>query len=163
MQFVENMPGHLLRRFHQASVGIFHQEMDAMGFDLTPVQFAALDRVQRSPGVDQITLASLIACDRTTMAGVINRLVQKSWIQRSTNLQDRRSKSLYLSSHGETVLDRVRPAVNNAQQLMLSGLSEAERIIFMRLLEQAMLSVSELSRTPQKVTPEVSENQTSRY
>ena len=38
-----DMAGHLIRRLHQQATQVFVQRTQAAGFDLTPVQFAALD------------------------------------------------------------------------------------------------------------------------
>ena len=40
-----DMAGHLIRRLHQQSTQVFVQRTQAAGFDLTPVQFAALDAI----------------------------------------------------------------------------------------------------------------------
>src|SRR6476660_9631495 len=72
-----DMPGHLARRFQQIAVAVFLAEVGDAGFDLTPVQYAALATIEANPGLDQITLAGLIAYDRTSITGVIDRLVQK--------------------------------------------------------------------------------------
>jgi DNA-binding MarR family transcriptional regulator len=145
-----NMPGHLIRRYHQAAVAIFHREVAEFSYDLTPVQFAALDRVQESPGIDQITLAGLIAYDRTTITGVVDRLVQKGWLEQSISVRDRRARVLHLTDEGKQVLTVIRPAVEKAQQVMLHGLSEEEEDQFLRLLKKATEHVNELSRAPLK-------------
>src|SRR5262249_19458275 len=72
-----DMPGHLARRFQQIAVAVFLAEVGEAGFDLTPVQYAALATIKANPGLDQVTLAGLIAYDRTTITGVVDRLVQK--------------------------------------------------------------------------------------
>ncbi|MGY3292140.1 hypothetical protein ACVWWP_005207 [Bradyrhizobium sp. LM3.6] len=67
-----DMPGHLARRFQQIAVAVFLAEVGDAGFDLTPVQYAALATIKANPGLDQVTLAGLIAYDRTTITGVID-------------------------------------------------------------------------------------------
>ena len=74
--------GHLARRFQQIAVAVFLAEVDEAGFDLTPVQYAALATITADPALDQVTLAGLIAYDRTTITGVIDRLVQKGLAER---------------------------------------------------------------------------------
>jgi DNA-binding MarR family transcriptional regulator len=71
------MPGHLARRFQQIAVAVFLAEVGEAGFDLTPVQYAALAAIKTNPGIDQVSLAGLIAYDRTTITGVLDRLAQK--------------------------------------------------------------------------------------
>ena len=55
------MPGHLARRFQQIAVAVFLAEVEGAGFDLTPVQYAALAAIKLNPGIDQVTRAGLIA------------------------------------------------------------------------------------------------------
>ena len=74
---MKEMPGHLARRFQQLAVAAFLSQMDAIGCDLTPVQYAALSTVRDRPGIDQATLAGEIAYDRATITGVVDRLVKK--------------------------------------------------------------------------------------
>ncbi|WJS02522.1 MarR family winged helix-turn-helix transcriptional regulator [Roseibium aggregatum] len=148
MRNLEQMPGHLIRRLQQIAVAVFHTEVDAVGFDMTPVQFAALVRVAENPGIDQITLAGLIAYDRTTIAGVVDRLVQKGFLSRAVSEKDRRAKVLHMTDAGTDALSRLGPAVEKAQQVMLSGLDRQEADDFMRLLQKATEAVNDLSRAP---------------
>jgi hypothetical protein len=55
-----DMAGHLIRRLHQQSTQVFAQRTQAAGFDLTPVQFAALDAIQAQPATDQATLLPIV-------------------------------------------------------------------------------------------------------
>ena len=80
-------PGHLARRFQQIAVAVFHAEVEEAGYDLTPVQYAALATIGAHPGIDQVTLAGLIAYDRTTITGVVDRLVQKGLLVRQSKQQ----------------------------------------------------------------------------
>ncbi|MFA5682853.1 MAG: MarR family transcriptional regulator, partial [Hydrogenophaga sp.] len=61
-----DMAGHLIRRLHQQSTQVFVQRTQAAGFDLTSVQFAALDAIHAHPGTDQASVAEMIAYDRAT-------------------------------------------------------------------------------------------------
>ncbi|HZD92122.1 MAG TPA: MarR family transcriptional regulator, partial [Pseudolabrys sp.] len=88
MKDLNDKPGHLARRFQQIAVAVFHAEMEKAGFDLTPVQYAALGAVATRPGIDQATLAGLIAYDRTTIGGVVDRLVQKGLLVREASNRD---------------------------------------------------------------------------
>lgn len=152
MSDVNDMPGHLIRRYHQAAVAIFHREVGKLGVDLTPVQFAALAKVGDQPGVDQVTLAGLIAYDRTTIGGVVDRLVQKGWLERAVSEADRRARVLRLTDEGGRTLETVAPAVAAAQTAMLDGLDDVEREAFVHLLRKAAAGVNDLSRAPLKRT-----------
>lgn len=146
----DRMPGHLARRFQQIAVSIFHAEVEACGHDLTPVQYAALLAVRDRSGVDQATLAGLIAYDRTTITGVIDRLERKRLVTRAISDTDRRARELRITEEGVRVLDEIQPAVDAAQREMLSGLTETEAKQFMALLRKAIEASNDRSRAPQK-------------
>ena len=145
---MKDMPGHLARRFQQIAVAVFLAEVEAAGFDLTPVQYAALAAIAANPSIDQITLAGLIAYDRTTITGVIDRLEQKGLVVRQASARDRRSRELLITDEGRRTLDAITPAVEAAQRLMVRGLSDAEARELVRLMQKAIAAGNELSRAP---------------
>jgi DNA-binding MarR family transcriptional regulator len=148
-----DMPGHLARRFQQIAVAIFHEEAEAAGFDLTPVQYVALAVLRQHPGIDQATLAGLIAYDRTTIGGVIDRLVQKGLMARAISPKDRRAHVLHLTEAGLATLEGIQPAVEAAQRGMVAGLEPAEVTEFIRLFRKAIAAATERSRVPAKPAP----------
>jgi DNA-binding MarR family transcriptional regulator len=142
------MPGHLARRFQQIAVAVFLAEVEEAGFDLTPVQYAALAAIRTNPAIDQVTLAGLIAYDRTTITGVVDRLVQKGLLLRHASSRDRRARELQITEAGKRTLRGITPAVEAAQRTMLRGLTEKEGTDLMRLLRKAIAAGNELSRAP---------------
>jgi DNA-binding MarR family transcriptional regulator len=149
----EIKPGHLARRFQQIAVAVFHSEVADAGYDLTPVQYAALSAVDTNPGIDQATLAGLIAYDRTTITGVIDRLVQKRLLVRELSSRDRRAHALQITNAGRKTLRVIEPAVEAAQRMMLRGLTTSEAKELMRLLGKAIAAGNELSRAPLREAP----------
>jgi DNA-binding MarR family transcriptional regulator len=145
------MPGHLARRFQQIAVAVFLAEVEAAGHDLTPVQYAALAAIGTNHGVDQVTLAGLIAYDRTTITGVVDRLVQKGLVVRQESSRDRRARELKITDTGRRTLRSITPAVEAAQRIMLRGLTDKEAKEFMRLLQKATAAGNELSRAPLRI------------
>jgi MarR family transcriptional regulator, temperature-dependent positive regulator of motility len=147
---LHELPGHLIRRLQQAAVSLFMAQVDAGGFDLTPVQFAALTGIKAYPGLDQASLAGLIAYDRATIGGVIDRLESKGLIRRTASPHDRRSRQLHIEPAGEQLLGEAAPAVQHAQDLILDPLNREERLIFMLLLSKLVRSNNERSRVPMR-------------
>jgi DNA-binding MarR family transcriptional regulator len=145
---MQEMPGHLARRFQQIAVAVFLAEVETAGFDLTPVQYAALAAIAANPAIDQITLAGLIAYDRTTITGVIDRLTQKGLVVRRASARDRRSRELLMTDDGRRTLKAITPAVEAAQRLMVRGLTEAEGRELIRLMQKAIAAGNDLSRAP---------------
>ena len=132
------MAGHLIRRLHQQSTQLFQTQTQAAGFDLTSVQFAALDAIAQQPGIDQASLAATISFDRATIGGVVDRLEHKGLVQREISAQDRRARQLYLTPAGEQLLEDCRPVVEAVQADILAPLSRAERQAFLALAREAL-------------------------
>jgi len=131
------MPGHLIRRLHQISTQIFLQRVREAGYDLTPVQFAALDALRDCPGIDQAGLANAIAKDRATIGAVVDRLEQKGLLTRAVSDQDKRARVLALSDEGKRVIASLLPVVEGLQHEILAGLDDEEYAAFVALAAKA--------------------------
>lgn len=139
---IHNMAGHLIRRLHQVSVSVFNESVSADGFSITSVQFAAMNALRVNPGIDQRTLSELIAYDRATIGGVVDRLEAKGYVKRRVNPTDRRARVVELTEAGDQVLAEVIPRVREAQVRMLTGLDDAERARFLALAKKAIEAAS---------------------
>jgi MarR family transcriptional regulator, temperature-dependent positive regulator of motility len=133
-----DMAGHLIRRLHQQSTQVFQAQTQAAGFDLTSVQFAALDAIAGEPGVDQARLAEAISFDRATIGGVIDRLEQKGLVRREVSASDRRARVLQLTPEGHALLRAVRPVVEDLQRDILGALSPQEQDRLLALAKKAL-------------------------
>lgn len=136
---VLDMAGHLIRRLHQQSTLLFVQRTQAAGYDLTPVQFAALDAIQTHPGKDQAGIAEIIGYDRATIGGVITRLETKGWIRRVVSARDRRGRELSLTAKGKRVLIALQPIVEDLQKDILQPLNDVECEGFINLARQVVV------------------------
>lgn len=124
-------PGHLIRRAQQIAVSKFHE---VHGRHVTPIQYAILRTLDETPGIDQVTLAQLIALDTSTTADIAARLESKGWILRE--VLPRRQRRLLLTPAGAEVLQALRPGADVMYHGMMSSLAPAEQQEFMRLLRK---------------------------
>lgn len=135
---VFDMPGHLIRRMHQAATQVFAARAREAGFDLTPVQFAAMDAIRRNPGIDQASVAEMIAYDRATIGGVMDRLEAKGLVSRRVSQRDRRAREVVLTDEGQAVLAAILPVVRAMQDEILGPLTAEERARFMALARKCL-------------------------
>jgi len=124
-------PGHLIRRAQQIAVSTFHE---VHGRHVTPIQYAILRTLHETPGIDQVTLAQMVALDTSTAADIAARLEAKGWIVRE--VLPRRQRSLLLTPAGEEVLLELRPGIEVMYRQMMDGLEPAEQVELMRLLRK---------------------------
>ena len=145
---IHKMAGHLIRRLNQISTSVFQDRMKSRGLDLTQVQFAAMNAIRANPGIDQAGLAGMIAYDKATIGGVVDRLESKGLVERRTNERDRRAREVTLTSQGARLLAEVTPDVRELQADILVGLTGEEQAQFLKLAEKAAQGGNMLSRAP---------------
>ncbi|MFI7699272.1 MarR family winged helix-turn-helix transcriptional regulator [Nonomuraea sp. NPDC049480] len=117
-------PGYVARRLYQSYVALWTRAVDPV---LTGPQFAVLTAVDNYPGVDQGSLASSVALDRSTMADIVRRLEDNGLIVRQTAMHDGRRKLLHLTEEGARRLEEVNRRARELDEHLLKGYSQAER------------------------------------
>jgi len=117
--------GHLLRRCQQRAVDIFVEEIGADG--ATPRQFAILLSVFQNAGLNQTDLVRLSGIDRSTLAEILGRLVERGLIRRERTSADQRTNALYITPNGETMLRAAFPAMVRAQERIFAPIPPGRR------------------------------------
>jgi len=145
---LEHLPGHLVRRLHQISQGLFHQELEDFG--VTPIQYSLLQTIHNNPSIDQQTLARAVALDTSTTAGVVDRLESKGLVTRSPSPDDRRVRQLQLTKDGEQLLFAVIPGMLQSQALLLAPLTDQQKEEFLSLLAKLVTANNAYSRAPSR-------------
>ncbi|MES2979958.1 MAG: MarR family transcriptional regulator [Pseudomonadota bacterium] len=148
---IDRMPGHAIRRLHQIAVGIAHQE--AHELNITPVQYGVLQSVSNHPGTDQRSLATMVALDTSTTAGVVDRLEARGLVTRSASPDDKRVRLLTLTPAGQQLLAEAIPRMERVQAMLLAPLTPTQRKEFVRLLDILVSTNHELSRAHSEKKP----------
>jgi DNA-binding MarR family transcriptional regulator len=142
---LRSAPGFLVRRLHQAYAAAWLRHVDAA---LTGPQFAVMTAVHAYPRVDQGTLATSVALDRSTMADVCRRLEDRALIRRDTAPADGRRKLLTLTPQGETLLAEVTRRVARLNMRLMNGGADAGE------LESLLATLDQLSERWEQVADE---------
>jgi DNA-binding MarR family transcriptional regulator len=128
-------PGHLARRLQQ----VIHQLWIAsVSADTTPPQFVVLNSLRSAPDIDQRTLGEHACLDRSTVADVVARLVQRGLIRRVRDPHDGRRNVLRLTVRGETTHTEVAERAEVMNETLLTPLSETERATLVSLLNRVV-------------------------
>jgi DNA-binding MarR family transcriptional regulator len=144
---LEDKPGHLIRRAYQVTSTIF--EAAAGSYSVTPAQHIILTALSKHPGIDQKTLATLVALDTVTVGQVVTRLEGRGLVQRIDSPTDRRSWTLTLTGTGLQLLRRMQAAVRRSQSDLLSPLSPAQRKQFFTIMRRLVGMTPPYRRKPQ--------------
>jgi DNA-binding MarR family transcriptional regulator len=133
---LDNAPIALFRRLYQIATAVSAEVLAPDG--LIPLEYGVLLRIHANPGVDQITLAGLLALDRTTISSVLFKLEKRGLVEREVNDVDRRARVLRLTPKGLEIRDRLRPTTRAAQENIWSVLTSTERKQLIEMLQRVM-------------------------
>jgi DNA-binding MarR family transcriptional regulator len=126
---LQRLPGHLLRRCQQRAVDLFVAEVGEDG--PTPPQFALLLAVYQNPGVSQAALVRASGIDRSTLAELVRRMVDRGLLRRRRTLRDQRANALAVTAAGKTLIGNVFPAMLRAQARILAPLPPERHAAFL--------------------------------
>lgn len=132
----QRSPGHLVRRCLQLHTTMFAE--GTAGYDITSPQWAALRALHERPGIEQAKLSELIAYDRSTSGGLIDRLEAKGLVCRSADVVDRRLKRLNLTPAGHALFDALHNQVRAVTHRFVEPLAPDERELLLSLLERLL-------------------------
>ncbi|WP_349817009.1 MarR family transcriptional regulator [Frankia sp. Cppng1_Ct_nod] len=102
--------------------------------ETTPPQFAVLNCLIVEPEIDQKTLGERASLDRSNVADVVNRLVQRGLVRRVRDPLDGRRNLLRLTRHGEGVHATVAERTETMNGVILGALTPDEQTAFLTML-----------------------------
>jgi DNA-binding MarR family transcriptional regulator len=103
---------------------------------LTPTQFFAMARLHERGQLSQNKLGRLSAMDPATIQGVIRRLEERGYIQRTPDVNDRRRMVLTLTADGTDLVANLLGVTDNVSEAILEPLEPRERAQFVDLLKR---------------------------
>ena len=139
-------PGHLIRRLQQISVAIFLEEFE--NWNVTSVQYIALIAIADQPGVEQKSLADLIAIDQSTVTHLVRLLQRRKLILRKTPEHDQRVKQLFITPEGQHLIDETRTLAERVQERIMAPIPLRERPGLISQLARIAHVNNEYSRAP---------------
>lgn len=105
---------------------------------LTFAQMSALLAIRGFPGqrISLKELEKILHVAQSTTAGIISRLEQKGLVTGFGDSSDKRVKLVQITPSGEECCRNAEQNMKEAEEHLLSGLTETERIIFNSLLQK---------------------------
>ena len=107
---------------------------EALGDDITLLQWAALVHIGLNPDIDQRGLSEMAGIDRTNTGRVVEELVTAGLVARRVDDLDRRSRLLRLTARGREVLKQLRPLAFALEDRLLAPLTAKEKDTLFDLL-----------------------------
>jgi len=134
-------PSHLLHRVLQMALDLFVEEAGPGA--VTQRQFAVLAAVAADEGPTQSRLVKATGIDRSTLADMVARMIDKGLLTRERSVKDARANSVGLTDLGRHTLSDMTPKVAAADSRLLAHLSARKRDSFIKLLREFIRSGEE--------------------
>ena len=113
---------------------------------LTPPQFDIIATLGNTSGMTATVLGEKTLITKGTLTGVVDRLVERGWVERTAHDSDRRCQIVRLTPSGEALFAQVFPAHMAHLASCFAGVSAAEHTRWQAALH-------ELKRLFKKETP----------
>jgi DNA-binding MarR family transcriptional regulator len=127
-------PSYLIRRLQQYYGDLYARE--AATSDLTKQQFMVLAALEHNDGVSQTALVELTGIDRSTLAEMVRRMLEKDLLSRERTEEDARANAVAITQSGRKALRSARNAADRAEKALLEALPPGERSRFVKSLAQ---------------------------
>jgi MarR family transcriptional regulator for hemolysin len=104
------------------------------GLGLTRSQSWVLTMLYAKEGVTQSELADFMVLEKATLGRLLDRLEEKEWVERRTDMLDRRVNRLYLTDKVQEVMRTLRNIAAEVRNDALGDLTDNERERFIDTL-----------------------------
>jgi len=129
---LSDSPSYLLKRCTQYYGDLYAHETGST--ELTKQQFTLLAVLEQNEGASQTALVELTGIDRSTLAEMVRRMLEKDLLSRERTEEDQRANSVAISASGRKALRAARTAADRAEKALLECLPPTERQKFVKLL-----------------------------
>lgn len=126
-------PSHLIRRVQQFYSELYAREPGSR--ELTKQQFTVLAALEHNEGVSQTALVEMTGIDRSTLAEMVRRMLERGLISRERTEDDMRANAVAITQGGRKALRSARSASDRAERALLETLPAPERTRFVKMLQ----------------------------
>lgn len=117
---------HEIYRAHQEIEAARAEVLDQIG-GMTPRQHQVLTYFVSNEGVSQTAAVGATGIDRSTLADIVRRLVDRGYLSRKRTGHDARMYSVHATDKARKAVAAVERDLSNADARALSALSDGER------------------------------------
>jgi DNA-binding MarR family transcriptional regulator len=147
---------HLLHRAGQCADELF--ALNVGKTELTPRQFAVLAAAAASEDLSQTALVDATGIDRSTLADIVRRLVERGLLARRRTKTDARMYAVKLTASGQAAMRSAGPVAESTDSTLLGVLPESQRKQFLSALDKIVETMGPISsaRVAGRAVPETS-------
>lgn len=123
----------LLGKAYQKAHGDFKKHLKP--FSLTTIQHLVLEGLWYKTSVTAAELGKLLIIDKTTLSGVLDRLVEGGWVLKKQDPDDKRVSRLFPSAKANEMKAELIEVRKKANEKLLTRFNPEQQILFKRFLK----------------------------
>lgn len=139
-------PSYLIKRCQQFYGDLYAQETGKS--ELTKQQFTVLSALETNEGASQTALVDITGIDRSTLAEMVRRMLERGLLSRERTENDARANAISLTTAGRKALRSARQAAERAEKALLEPLAASERTRFLKALTTIAAAAEAFAAAP---------------
>src|ERR1700689_3334978 len=136
-------PSPLIRRCQQFYGDLYARESGSR--ELTKQQFTLLCALEQHDGASQTVLVEITGIDRSTLAEMVRRMLEKGLLSRELTEEDQRANAVAISPSGRKALRSARNAADRAERALLEALPLPDPQKFVKALSQIAQAAEQMN------------------
>jgi DNA-binding MarR family transcriptional regulator len=112
-------------------------------YNIAAGQFLFFITIYHHEGLSQDELSDMVGVDKITTSKMVKKLVEKGYIRKKNNPQDRRFFRLYPTDKGREIFPIVRRILDETTEILSSGFTQKEKQQVRALLPQMLSNIAQ--------------------
>ena len=123
-------------------ISVLESQLAAIGYTVS--QYEALTHLYRDPGITQKELASRCFVAKSGMSMLLKKMEEDSWVVRTADSNDARSKHLTLTSLGQKQVKKMLIVQTHVVNAMATPLTDKEIDVFKDTIKRIIESLKQI-------------------
>lgn len=139
--------GFILERTTRIAKLSFTKAFKKMNVDITPEQWIVIDTLHKQGAMHQKDIGLQSFKNAPTISRIVDNLVRKGFVERSTQDEDRRKTLIVLTEEGKQVVDKCTAEVAHIRKLSWVGLSDDDYLHFKNTIDMIFDNLSNYQKS----------------
>ena len=127
----------LYQRVYKNLITLIRSELEP--YDFNRGEFPLLFKlIKKGDGITQKEICEMLYISKSTTSKIIKRLVEKGYLRKEKDPEDKRASRIFLTDKKEEIEDLIKEIDQKAENKMLEGFDEEEREELRNYLERIL-------------------------
>lgn len=123
---LDNSPGYMINSLAREMNACLYRSFREKGFEITPQQWAVLNRLWEMEGLHQSKLAEKTTKNRHNMTMILKQLEIKGFVEKRSDTRDKRLQLIYLTKSGKALKEKLIPIATDVIEKLFRGVASQD-------------------------------------